>query len=196
MWGKGAWLVYPLWRYHPYSSEFMSSLPGCSFGNHLIATYLEQSDFSSFHFKLPSATKFGYTCFGGWYELRLESLNNPDAIKVCKILPWCHGLYRCTQLAVSSFFLHTELKTSKIYFSLHLPCAWGLNELILSFCVFVKIFCFYWNMFLIKNIIPRLCVFFWNKYVYGASARRRVPALVTHPWTGNSSLSSALLLTH
>lgn len=133
----------PIKTHHPYSPEFNSSLPGCSFGNCSIATYSEQSDFSSFHFKLPSATKFGYICFGGWYELRLESLNNPDGIKRCKILRRCHGLYRCTQMAVSSFYRHTMWKMSKIYFSLHFPCAWGLNELILSFCVFIKILCFW-----------------------------------------------------
>lgn len=83
-WGKGAQLVYPLRHYHPYLPEFISSLPGCLFGNHSTAIYLEQSDFSPFHFKLPSATgSLGKSiCYGDWYELRLESLNNPDAMTV------------------------------------------------------------------------------------------------------------------
>lgn len=111
-------------------------------------------------------------------------------MEVCKILSWCHGIYTCAQMAVSSLFLHTRLKMSKIDFSLHFPCAWGLNELILSFHVFIKIFCFYWNMFLIKNIISWLRVCFWNKYVYEASAQRRGSA--THLRTGFLSLTSRL----
>lgn len=80
--GQGAGLAYPLRYCRPYPLEIIYSLAACLFGNHWIATYLEQSGFSSFHFKLLSATRnLGKSiCSGDWYELRLKSLKSRDAM--------------------------------------------------------------------------------------------------------------------
>lgn len=126
------WLVYSLRYYHPCPLAFISPpTPAKMFAWQPFACHILRTEWLLPSVLTSSTTKFRNTCYGDWYELRLESLNNPNAIKFCKMLPWCHGLYRCTQMRVSSFFLHTKLKTSEIYFLLHFPCAWGLRELIL-----------------------------------------------------------------